>query len=70
MKRRTLTALGLGVFALVFVSFMLRAFGQFLLGPRRATFLAGPVALLAGGLLVVVILIALAARGGLLTLED
>lgn len=55
MHQSTLTKLGLLVFGLVFVSFLIRGFGQLVVGPRVATAAAGPVAALAGGLLVVVV---------------
>ncbi|MFB6362026.1 MAG: hypothetical protein ABEH59_12000 [Halobacteriales archaeon] len=55
MHRSTLTKLALGVFGLVFLSFLIRGFGQFIIGSRTATVLAGPVAVAAGGLLLVVI---------------
>lgn len=70
MKRMTVTALGLLVFLLVFVSFLVRAIGQFLIGPRRATLYAGPIALLAGVVLLVVIGVVLGVKAGIVTLED
>lgn len=70
MKRRTVTGLGLLVFLLVFLSFMVRAVGQFLVGPRRATVYAGPIALLAGLVLAVVIGVVIAGKVGVITLED
>jgi hypothetical protein len=39
----------------VFLSFLVRGFGQFVIGARTATLLAGPVAVVAAGLLLVVI---------------
>lgn len=69
MRRSTLTKLALSVFALVFVSFLIRGFGQFVVGPRRATMLGGPVALLAGALLVVVVGLWVLGRLGIVTIE-
>lgn len=70
MRRATLTTMALTVFGLVFVAFVIRGFGQFLLGPRRATLVAGPVALLAAGLLLVVLGTWVGARVGLIAVED
>lgn len=69
MRRATLTKLALAVFGLVFLSFLLRGFGQFVLGSRGATMLGGPVALLAGGLLVVVVALWLLGRLGVIEIE-
>lgn len=69
MRRATLTKLALSVFGLVFLSFLLRGFGQFVLGSRGATMLGGPVALLAGGLLVVVVALWLLGRLGVIEIE-
>jgi hypothetical protein len=55
VKQSTLTLLGLAVFGLVFLSFLIRAFGQFLVGMGTATLVAGPVAVAAAALLVVVL---------------
>lgn len=57
------------MFGLVLLAFLVRGFGQFLVGSRRATMLGGPVALLAGGLLVVVVSLWLLGRVGLLRIE-
>lgn len=70
MRQSTLTKLALLVFALVFVSFLIRGFGQFLVGPRTATLLGGPVALLAGALLVVVVSLWLLGRLGVVRIES
>lgn len=70
MRRTTLTALALAVFGLVFLAFVVRGFGQFLLGPRRATLAAGPVAILAAGLLVVVLALWSGARLGLISIDE
>lgn len=67
--RSTLTKLALLVFGLIFVSFLIRGFGQFLVGPRTATLLAGPVAMLAAVVLVVVVGLWLLGRLGLVTIE-
>ncbi|MDZ7700886.1 MAG: hypothetical protein U5J98_01815 [Halobacteriales archaeon] len=69
MRRTTLTKLALAVFGLIFLSFLLRGFGQFVLGTRGATMLGGPVALLAGGLLVVVVALWLLGRLGVIEIE-
>lgn len=69
MQRATLTKLALGVFALVFVSFVIRGFGQFVVGPRTATLLGGPLALLAAILLVVVLGLWLLGRVGIIAIE-
>lgn len=69
MRRATLTKLALAVFGLVFLSFLLRGFGQFVLGTRGATMLGGPVALLAGGLLLVVVALWLLGRLGVIEIE-
>lgn len=70
MRRSSLTAMALGVFGLVLLAFVLRGFGQFLLGPRRAMLVAGPVALLAVGLLLVVLAVWSGARLGLIAVEN
>lgn len=69
MRQSTLTKLGLGVFGLIFVSFLVRGFGQFLIGPRRATLTAGPLAAAAAGLLVVVVLLWTLGRLGIVEIE-
>lgn len=69
MQQSTLTKLALGVFGLIFLSFLLRGFGQFVLGTRGATMLGGPVALLATGLLVVVVALWTLGRLGVVEIE-
>ncbi len=70
MRQSTLTKLGLLVFGLVFVAFVVRGFGQFVVGPRRATLLAGPVALLAALVLLVVLGVWVLGRVGVVRIED
>ena len=70
MNRTTLLNLALLVFVLVFLSFLVRGFGQFLVGTRTALALAGPIAFAAAVLLVLVLASWLLARAGILTLED
>lgn len=70
LQQTTLTKLGLLVFGLVFASFLIRGFGQFVVGPRRATMVAGPVALLAAAVLVTVVGLWLLGRVGLLSVES
>lgn len=70
MRQSTLTKLALLVFALIFVSFIIRGFGQLVVGPQRATMLGGPVALLAAALLVVVAALWLLGRLGLIEIES
>lgn len=70
MQQSTLTKLGLLVFGLIFVSFLIRGFGQFIVGPRRATLVAGPVALLAAGVLVVVAVLWGLGRVGVIRIES
>lgn len=69
MKQSTLTVLGLAVFGLVILSFVIRAFGQFLLGVRTATLVAGPVAVAAAALLVVVLGVWGLSKLGIVTIE-
>lgn len=69
MQQSTLTKLALLVFGLVFVSFLIRGFGQFIVGPRRATMLGGPVALLAAAVLVVVAGLWVLGRIGVVEIE-
>lgn len=47
MTRRRLNALVVLGFGLVLAAFLVRAFGQLVVGPDRALALAGPIALLA-----------------------
>ncbi len=60
----------MAVFVLVFVAFLLRAFGQFLVGPRTATIIAGPLVVLAAALLIGVLGVALFAKLGLVSFDD
>lgn len=53
MDRHTLNLLTLLGFGLILLSFLVRGFGQFVVGQRRALEFAGPIAVVAGGLLVV-----------------
>lgn len=69
MQQSTLTKLALLVFALVFVSFVIRGFGQFVVGPRRAMVVAGPLAALAAVVLVFVVLLWVLGRVGLIEIE-
>lgn len=70
LQRSTLTKLGLLVFALVFVSFLVRGFGQLLVGPRVATMLAGPLSILAAVVLVGLVGLWLLGRAGIVTIES
>ena len=69
MKRATLEFLSLLVFALVLLSFLVRGVGQFVLGPRGVLVIAGPISVLAAGLLVFVLAYWVLARVGVMTLE-
>lgn len=69
MRQSTLTKLALLVFALIFVAFLIRGFGQFVVGPRRATLLGGPLAVLAAGLLTVVLALWFLGKLGVLEIE-
>lgn len=69
MRRSTLTKLSLLVFGLVLVSFIVRGFGQLLVGPRRATMVAGPIALLAAAVLLVVVALWGLGRVGVVSIE-
>lgn len=70
VRRSTLVRLGLLVFGLTLVAFVLRGFGQFVVGARTATLVAGPVAVLAGVVLVAVAGLWLLARVGLVDLVE
>lgn len=70
MQQATLTKLALLVFGLVFVSFVVRGFGQFVVGQRTATLVAGPLAALAGVVLVAVVVLWLLGRVGLVSIES
>lgn len=63
----TMVRLAFGVFGLTFLSFVVRGFGQFVVGVRTATTFAGPVAVLAGLLLVVVLSLSVCAHLGLVS---
>lgn len=69
MRQSTLTKLGLLVFALVFVSFVVRGFGQFVVGPRRAMAVAGPLALLAAAVLATVVVLWVLGRTGVVRID-
>lgn len=69
MYQSTLTKLALLVFTLIFVSFLIRGFGQFLVGPRTATLLAGPVAILAAMVLVLIAVLWILGRLGIVEIE-
>jgi hypothetical protein len=64
----TMIRLALGVFGLTFLSFVLRGFGQFVVGVRTATTFAGPVAVLAGLLLMIVLSLSVCARLGFVSI--
>lgn len=70
MNWATLRTLALLVFGLIFLSFLVRGFGQFLVGMETALAVAAPIALAAAALLVFVVAYWLLARAGVLTLED
>lgn len=70
MKRSRLTLLGLSVFALILVSFVIRGFGQLLLGPRTATLLAAPTFGAALALVVFVLAVWLLSLVGVTSIED
>jgi hypothetical protein len=70
MQQSTLTKLALLVFGLVFVSFVVRGFGQFVVGPRRAMLVAGPLAVLAAGLLGLVVALWLLGRAGIVRIDS
>lgn len=69
MRRSTITSLALAGIGLIFASFLIRGFGQLLLGPRTALGLAGPVALLAAGVVLFVSMVWALAWLGLISLE-
>lgn len=70
MEYATMGRLGLFVFVLVFVSFLVRGFGQFVVGQRAALQAAAPIALAAALLAVVLVAYWVLARVGITTLED
>lgn len=57
MKQATLTKLALLVFVLIFLSFLIRGIGQFIVGQRTAMLVAGPIALIAAALICLVVAI-------------
>lgn len=69
MKRSTLSELGLLVFVFLFVSFMLRGFGQFVLGQHLSWQLGVAAALVAAGLVAVVVSYWVLAKLGITALE-
>lgn len=69
MRQSTLTTLALLVFALILGSFLVRGFGQLVVGPALATRAAGPVALLAAAVLLVVVCLWTLGRLGLVEIE-
>jgi uncharacterized membrane protein YcjF (UPF0283 family) len=70
MKYATLGKLGLAVFGLIFVSFLVRGFGQFVVGQGTALRLAAPIAFLAAVLAAGVVAFWLLARLGVTTLDE
>lgn len=70
MKRSTLGSLALAVFGLVLVAFLVRGLGQFVLGQQGVLQIAGPISLVAAGLLVVVLVLWGLGRLGVVTIED
>jgi uncharacterized membrane protein (Fun14 family) len=69
MHQSTVAKLGLSVFGLVFLSFMTRVVGQFLVGFRTATLIAGPIAVLALAIMVFLIAFYLLSKVGVTTIE-
>jgi O-antigen ligase len=69
MHRATLARLAVLVFALVLASFLVRGLGQFVVGRRTATLVAGPIAVLAAVVLVVVVAAWTLARLGVVTID-
>lgn len=70
MHQTTITTLSVLVFALVIVSFVIRGVGQFVVGPRTAMLVAGPVAVAAAALLVVIVVVWFLAWAGITTIEQ
>lgn len=70
MRRATLELLSVLVFVLVLVSFLIRGFGQFVLGPAGILVVAGPVSLAAALLLMFVLGYWLLAQIGVTTIEE
>lgn len=65
MKQSTMTTLAMLVFVLVFISFVIRGFGQVLVGPRTAMLIAGPVSVLAAGVLLFVVVFWMLSKVGI-----
>lgn len=55
LKQATVTNLAMLVFGLIFVSFAIRGFGQLFVGRGAAMAVAGPVAVVAAGVLLFVL---------------
>lgn len=70
MHRETLNLLTLLGFGLILLSFLVRGFGQFLVGPEAALGYAGPVAALAAAVILVTVLAWTLDRLGVVRLED
>jgi hypothetical protein len=70
MQRSTLSELGLLVFVFLFVSFVFRGFGQFVLGQHLSWQLGVAAALVAAGLVAVVVGFWVLAQVGVTALED
>lgn len=70
MRRARFTLLGLLVFSLLFVSFLVRGFGQFLVGQATALQFAGVIAGSAGLLVLGLVGFWVLARLGITALED
>lgn len=70
MRRARFTLLGLLVFGLLFVSFVVRGLGQFIVGPAPALWLAGVIAAGAGLLVLGLVAFWVLARLGMTTLEE
>lgn len=70
MQRSTLSELGLLVFVFLFVSFMFRGFGQFVLGEHLSWQLGVVAALVAAALVPVVVGFWVLAQVGVTALED
>lgn len=70
IHRDTLVSVGLAVFGVVLLAFFVRGFGQFLVGPRTALLLAGPLFVLGGVLVVVGVVLWLLGAVGVVTIES
>lgn len=69
MKQATFAKLALSVFVLIFLSFMIRGVGQFIVGHRTAMLVAGPVAVIAALLIGVVVAIWVFAKLDIIHIE-